>query len=112
MMGYSDLPEILLREKRRLHCGGRLKGFERGITAPNQNAKIAECFGNAVSFETIGSTLCSLVGQRDYQYGHRIPVIIYGVVLILQVLLPCLLTDPDRENKADYIEPDNGKEEE
>lgn len=69
-----------------------------------------QCLGNAVSFERIGSMLCSLVGQLDYPYGHGIPLIINGVVLILRVLLPCLLLDTDRENLADHVEPDNEKE--
>ncbi|KAM7538205.1 hypothetical protein Aperf_G00000068907 [Anoplocephala perfoliata] len=57
--------------------------------------------GTAAGIGRVGSMLCTFLNELDTQIGHAVPVIIYGTVLILEVLLTCLLPDTHGENLAD-----------
>ncbi|KAM7537308.1 hypothetical protein Aperf_G00000068899 [Anoplocephala perfoliata] len=65
--------------------------------------------GNAAGIGKVGCMLCSFLNQFDMQFGHGIPVVIYGGVLILVVLLTFLLPDTDGENLPDVVDIDAEK---
>ena len=65
--------------------------------------------GNAAGLGRIGSILCSFVNQLDMHLGHGAPIIIYGAVLVLQVLLTYCLPDTDGKNLADVVVLDEDK---
>ncbi|KAM7537377.1 hypothetical protein Aperf_G00000068911 [Anoplocephala perfoliata] len=65
--------------------------------------------GIAAGIGRVGSMLCSFVNELDMQVGHAVPAVIYGGVLVMEVLLTCFLPDTDGENLADFINSDEGR---
>lgn len=67
--------------------------------------------GNATGLGRIGGILCSFINELDLTMGHGVPVIIYGGVSVLQVLLTLCLPDTDGKNLADKVKSGEKKEE-